>query len=610
MIRFLSLVVVLSVIVEWTDGETRNEDDHISLQSMCATRGSALLRIFLQDVLLDPRGDTFACRTTARGNVLPSCGRVLERERRHIAALSILARTGSLVPKLEDVVGALRANNLLTDLEAEDMSSCGELSRTFLPNVTRALNFARAIDVSIKRHRPNQTRKRVSVVVVGAGPAGLLAAIEAYERGADVRVVEKRFTHSRRVWFDILPRKAGDFVGLDTLRKWGLFETDIRSVAVENEELGILTIPCNTLEMFLARVLSILGVRIDRGVLFEDISRSKREVVVTNISLAREVSSCTSSTLRIPADIVVGADGRRSAVRRVSGVETYATDTFGGYKVRDIRQSNLIVHFKMTNQSTCPALRRNAETGAEPGPFDPAFGTLSGIVTSAWKRWFPPFCELQVLFTNTFADETLRGPNVRDSEVEDNPVLPTLLTLSQEILQTPPENVSSLLDMLDRRDESFAFVHDVRIHRSRALVTRLDHDDNVSSSTIPPMLVVFVGDSAQTAHYRLGVGINKVFDVMPAFGRLVADDSTRPLDERINAFERDAGAVLDWLQFHQLFSMYFEAYCDCAVFQGQVYAKRHDGTHAYEHVEDGDDLLDLVHEHCERPLLPLDRDSL
>ena len=48
------------------------------------------------------------------------------------------------------------------------------------------------------------------VLVVGAGPAGLPAALVAHREGAIVTLVEQRTERTRPVWFDLQPAAAAD----------------------------------------------------------------------------------------------------------------------------------------------------------------------------------------------------------------------------------------------------------------------------------------------------------------------------------------------------------------------------------------------------------------
>jgi succinate dehydrogenase/fumarate reductase flavoprotein subunit len=51
--------------------------------------------------------------------------------------------------------------------------------------------------VSGERHPSKGADRKLRVVVVGGGPAGLLSALEAYKGGARVCVVEKRLAYTR-----------------------------------------------------------------------------------------------------------------------------------------------------------------------------------------------------------------------------------------------------------------------------------------------------------------------------------------------------------------------------------------------------------------------------
>mmetsp|Transcript_23666 Transcript_23666/g.48065 ORF Transcript_23666/g.48065 Transcript_23666/m.48065 type:complete len:241 (+) Transcript_23666:17-739(+) len=85
------------------------------------------------------------------------------------------------------------------------------------------------------------------VLVVGAGPAGLPAALVAHAEGANVTVVEKRQGFGRQVWFDLEPFDGG---AQQVLREWGFFALRPAHVPDENGS-GVVTVQCATLESFL-----------------------------------------------------------------------------------------------------------------------------------------------------------------------------------------------------------------------------------------------------------------------------------------------------------------------------------------------------------------------
>tara|TARA_B100000161_G_C33299357_1_gene302167 strand:+ start:151 stop:591 length:441 start_codon:yes stop_codon:yes gene_type:complete len=141
---------------------------------------------------------------------------------------------------------------------------------------------------------------------------------------------------------------------------------------------------------------------------------------------------------------------------------------------------------------------------------------MNGSVTSAWKRWNPPFCEIQVLWSHEFAQD-------RSQSVEKK-----LLDLMSVILRDPPSNLKEFRDMLDKRSGDVNIqTYDVRISRASRLVKSIGGGD---------VTVVLIGDAAQSSHYRLGVGINRVFDVVDIFGNAISTNN-------FDAFARDATEV-------------------------------------------------------------------
>ena len=69
---------------------------------------------------------------------------------------------------------------------------------------------------------------------VGAGPAGLPAAIAAHQEGADVTIIERRSVRSRPVWFDLEPDDGSGETSQAVLAAWGFFEL-LDHIAVKDE---------------------------------------------------------------------------------------------------------------------------------------------------------------------------------------------------------------------------------------------------------------------------------------------------------------------------------------------------------------------------------------
>ncbi len=86
------------------------------------------------------------------------------------------------------------------------------------------------------------------VLVVGGGPAGLVASIVARHAGAHVVVLEKRLNYTRNVFFDLATAPWGH--ALDVLRAWGL-EAGVPEL-FWHADGSIATVRCCVLEQWLA----------------------------------------------------------------------------------------------------------------------------------------------------------------------------------------------------------------------------------------------------------------------------------------------------------------------------------------------------------------------
>jgi 2-polyprenyl-6-methoxyphenol hydroxylase-like FAD-dependent oxidoreductase len=183
--------------------------------------------------------------------------------------------------------------------------------------------------------------EEVPVVVVGAGPAGLTAAIALARQGMETLVVERRTETSRE------PRATAVSTStMELMRAWGL-EDDVLAGGLDVElrpwvtatlataaeghasDAGFPTrdqsalisptapagVPQNHLEPVLERHLRSLGpARVERGVEVIAVEGGSEGVTLTLRDLA------TGRSRRVEAGHVIAADGIRSTVRAALGI--------------------------------------------------------------------------------------------------------------------------------------------------------------------------------------------------------------------------------------------------------------------------------------------------
>ena len=179
----------------------------------------------------------------------------------------------------------------------------------------------------------NSTGADVDVLVVGAGPTGLLTAVELMRRGVRVRVIDRNLEPSTTpkalsVWpraLDIL-EDAGlaDAVRRESARidRLSYFSerTPLASFAL-SEDTACRVLPQHVTERLLAERFAGLGGKVERGV---------RLLALEGVDFAGGVGSGDGVTAvvetsdggldRIHAPYVVGADGAGSAVRGQLGI--------------------------------------------------------------------------------------------------------------------------------------------------------------------------------------------------------------------------------------------------------------------------------------------------
>jgi len=177
------------------------------------------------------------------------------------------------------------------------------------------------------------------VVVVGAGPTGLLLAGDLAEAGVAVTVLERRTdesnvtrafaVHARTMEELDIRGVAGELAKTGTqIRQLQLFDrVQIDLSTLPSDFASLLITPQYETERVLAQRAAALGVRIIHG------------AEVTGVTQDADGVDVTLPTARYRASYVVGADGVNSAVRRALGLPFPGRSVIKSIMLADVRLS-------------------------------------------------------------------------------------------------------------------------------------------------------------------------------------------------------------------------------------------------------------------------------
>jgi 2-polyprenyl-6-methoxyphenol hydroxylase-like FAD-dependent oxidoreductase len=182
------------------------------------------------------------------------------------------------------------------------------------------------------------TALRTRVLVIGAGPVGLFAALKLREQGIDVRIVERQLEqgmHTFPVVLHPLTLRLLDSLGLSDALFWRGRPVNHLAVYTEGERRavldlpkapgtawGVLTLPQDILRKALTNALIKRGIAIEYGTRLTLLQQDEHAVRGwLEVSPGdRRFSDDGSRRSSFEADYVIGADGYDSAVRSALGI--------------------------------------------------------------------------------------------------------------------------------------------------------------------------------------------------------------------------------------------------------------------------------------------------
>ncbi len=198
------------------------------------------------------------------------------------------------------------------------------------------------------------------VLVVGAGPVGLLAAMQLRDLGIGVRIVEEQAEESKRTYPVILHPRTIQILaalGVSAPLQWRgrpiarlavYADSERRAVltlpAAGEASPGALTLPQDVLRRALLQRLSVLGVEVEwqtRLIALEQEGARVRAALVRRERVesqppGRALEWLDTRSESLDVDFVIGADGVRSTVRDLLGIDWVSHGTRQMYAFYDV----------------------------------------------------------------------------------------------------------------------------------------------------------------------------------------------------------------------------------------------------------------------------------
>ncbi|CAL4086170.1 unnamed protein product [Meganyctiphanes norvegica] len=164
--------------------------------------------------------------------------------------------------------------------------------------------FDKKFNQNYKIYNAGKACKDLRVLIIGAGPCGLRAAIEAQFLGAKVTVIEKRETFSRNNVLKLWPFSITDLKDLGAKQFYGKLGSG-----------GIEHISIRRLQCILLKIALLLGVEVFEGTSYDDLVYPTDETT----GWKAKFSPSDHVANQMEFDALISADGNKQSVRGFKG---------------------------------------------------------------------------------------------------------------------------------------------------------------------------------------------------------------------------------------------------------------------------------------------------
>ena len=263
---------------------------------------------------------------------------------------------------------------------------------------------------------------------------------------------------------------------------------------------------------------------------------------------------------------------------------------------KNLEQATIILAYKLERNNKCPSLRLDPKTGIVYSPFITSF-YFQGI-TSVFKRFNEPFCEMQILFSNEFSKIHFFHNEVDGELDEDFFPYKILVNLTNFLIKFDDDLLlknkydlrKKIMNIHDNEGSDINAKKHILYHTmstrtaeipSKLITINDNNNNNNNNERKKQQLFILRGDALISAYYRLGIGINAIFQTLDTqVTRLIWEykisqhvdflNQHNFLEYVNNRLKIRMKKDVEFMQHVQLNTMFYELYCNKCCNKGKI----------------------------------------